>query len=422
MSAEKINKEIKPTALVLAGGGARGAYEAGVLHYILNDLPTKNDVGPRFNLFTGTSIGALNCCFLASAANEPRRISTKLVDYWRSLSLERILRFETPELSSMAGKLWGKKTEAIVRPKMDSTDWAPHPPIQGIFNTAPLFKEMANNIRWSGIHENINDGCLRGLALCTTEVCTSKSIVFYQKEPTCEYVMSTDPSKESKEVKIHVNHAMASAAIPFLFPSIQINGRCYVDGALRQNTPIYPAIRMGAEKLLVISLAEDPKEASQKARLGCLSNPNPGLMFLLGRMVNAMLTEALDYDLDRLRMFNNLIESGQKIYGDDFLKNINEMTRSYRKAAYRNIDTLLIRPSRGLHDLAIEALQEAPEELNLPGLPGKMLKRFLNSSGFIESQFLSYLMFTPTFIEKLVALGHEDAKKQKKQILEFFAE
>ena len=415
-------KSKSSTALVLAGGGARGAYEAGVIDYVVNNITPGGEGNGGFDIFAGTSVGALNCCYLASMADDPVQGIENLVDYWRTIAMEKVLRFGVRELRRMPNLLMGRGWEKehlhlpVTRPPQ-----APHPPVKGIFDTSPLREQMRGVIPLFRIEENIRSRALRGVAFCATEVCTGKSIVFYDSSNKKDLTVGNDPAKEARKVGIRLEHVMASAAIPFLFPAVQIDGVCYLDGALHQNTPIKPAIWLGADKVMVISLLPKPETTYQEARMGCRRNPFPGAMFLLGRVANVLMLQALDYEISRIEMFNKLIDHGQRAYGDGFLRNMNRVTRDYRSKTFRPIRTVHIRPSRNLNDLAVEALREAPEELTMPGLPWKAVQRFLKSGYFLESEFLSYLMFTPTYARKLLDLGYKDGRDQDAKLRAFFA-
>ncbi|MBF0452919.1 MAG: patatin-like phospholipase family protein [Candidatus Magnetomorum sp.] len=422
MTSEHIKKNLDiSTALVLSGGGARGAYEAGVIKYILDALPETNQIKPFFNIFSGTSIGALNSCFLASFADQPALSAKGLIDYWHSITIDKIIHFKYKELFSLFNIIVGRPTHHDLLHMLKRPKNSPHPPIGGIFNSTPLFNEMHKAISWERIQECFSNNSLKGISLCATEVCTGNSVIFFQNNTEKKDILGKNYSKEAKYVKINLKHAMASSAIPMIFPAVQINGTCYTDGSLRQNTPVYPALRLGANKMLVISLSQDPEIEFCIARRGCRKNPNPGMLFLLGKILNVLITDALDDELKRIELFNNIIKSGEKIYGDEFLDNINQATRAHRHADYRVIETYLIRPSQNLHQIAVDSLREAPEELNFPGLPGKLLKKLFQSNLFIDSELLSFLMFTPTYINKLIALGYKDASNHEKGLVQFFS-
>jgi len=416
-------KQEKSAALVLSGGGARGAYEAGVLRYIFETMLRRHGAEPRFEIFTGTSAGALNACYLASNADEPEEAVRNLVDYWQGLTMEKVLRLGLKELKAAPGLLFGAGREAALAayPRKRPAA-APHPPVGGIFDTSPLQEGMRAAIPCSRMDALLEKGVLKGIALCATEVCTGKSIIFYDTYEEDRFKAGYDPSREPRKVRICVEHAMASAAIPFLFPAVQVDSVCYLDGALRQNTPLDPAIRLGAGRILVISLDQEPEIAYQKARSGCRRNPYPGALFLLGRVVSALMTQRLDYDLKRIEMVNGLIDAGTKIYGERFAEELNGASSDFRKSEYRTIRTCHIRPSKDPMTLAVEAFRESPGEITLPGLPKKIGRKLLTSEAFMESEFLSYLMFIPSYIQKLVDLGHEDAERRRDDLLAFFGD
>lgn len=413
----KVNKS---TALVLAGGGSRGAYEAGVIKYILEEIPKVSKTQTFFNIFSGTSIGALNSCFLASFADKPGTAAKGLIDYWQSIKIDHIIHFGFKELFNLFNTLVGRPGNNSYLNIYKRPTNAPHPPIAGIFDSSPLFEQMRTGISWERIQSCFDNGSLKGLSLCATEVCTGKSTIFFQNNTQKKDIYSNDHSKEARFVKIQLEHAMASSAIPLIFPAVQVNGTCYTDGSLRQNTPIYPAMRLGADKMLVIALSQDPEIEFRTARKGCRRNPNPGMLFLLGKVFNVLIADALDYELKRIEMFNTIITSGEQIYGSDFLDNINQLTKGYRNANYRVIDTCMIRPSQNLHQIAVDCIREVPDEINFPGVPGKILKRLFLSNIFIDSELLSFLLFTPTYINALIDLGFKDASKHEEQLIQFF--
>jgi NTE family protein len=415
-----MHKSEKSIALVLAGGGARGAYEAGVIKYILEEIPKISETQTFFNIFSGTSIGALNSCFLASHADNPARAAKELINYWQSITIDKIIHFGYKELFNLFNTLVGRSEKESHMHMHKREFHAPHPPIAGIFDSAPLFEQMKQAIPWDRIQSCFANNSLKGISLCATEVCTGKSTIFFQNNTHKKNIYGTDHSKEARYVKINLEHAMASSAIPLIFPAVQVKGTCYTDGSLRQNTPIYPAMRLGADKMLVIALSQDPEIEFCTARRGCRRNPNPGMLFLLGKVLNVLITDALDYELKRVEMFNNIITSGEKIYGDDFLDHINLLTRGYRNADYRLIETYMIRPSQSLHHLAVDCIRKVPDEICFSGIPGKLLTRLFHSNLFVDSELLSFLLFTPTYINRLIDLGFQDASKHEKNLIQFF--
>ncbi len=413
----------RPTALVLAGGGARGAYEAGVVQYVLDELPRSAGVAARFDLFAGTSVGALNASFLGATSDRPGWAARRLAEYWHDLSMERVVRFgarETVALSQLLlGRRWGQRDLLTSEPRPPS---GTHPPVAGVFDTTPLRREMRESIPWEQLQRNLLDGTTRGVALCATEVCSGKAVVFHQTCGDAGYVPPGDPTVEAVPVALSVEHAMASAAIPFVFPSVQVKGVCYVDGALHQNAPLMPAIRMGAGRVLVISLCQDPAVRFRRGRRSCRRNPYPGAIFLLGRVLGAFLDHALDRDMARIQRVNRLTDELRAVPEPQQHAVMERVAGAFRNTGYRRIEALHIRPSRDLNELAMEAIREAPGELRLPGATGRAVERILLSPAFIEAELTSYVLFTATYARKLLALGRADAEARRDELVAFFAE
>jgi NTE family protein len=406
------------TALVLAGGGAFAAYEAGVLRYVLDTLPRELGRQPHVDIFAGTSAGALNVSFLAANADDLGGAARRLAEFWRQLRVDRLLAFGLRELGAAARLLAGPPARApreAQRPPL-----APHRPVAGLLDTSPLRQTMAGLIPFDRLQANFRDGRLRGVALCATEICTGTSTIFYQTGAGTEMREGRDPNKRSRRVRLGLSHALASAAIPFVFPAVQIEGICYADGALRQNTPLNPALRLGAERVLVVSLTPRPAVARRLARLGCRRNAYPGATFLLGRTITILMSQSLDYELGRVGMYNRLIDGGAELYGEGFVDSLNAILGEHRNATFRAVRTWHVRPSQSLTQLALEALHRAPGELRLGGALGGLVGRALASAALAEADLTGYLLFTPTFTSMLVDLGYEDARAQRSELTRLF--
>src|SRR5262249_12733554 len=149
-------------------------------------------------------------------------------------------------------------------------------------------------------------------------------------------------------------HALASAAIPLIFPAIEIAGSFFCDGSLRLNTPLSPALRLGADRVLVIGLHHPRPKGDPRPEVSETSVGSPA--FLAGKVLNALLLDRIDYDADRLRLFNAILEEGRRVYGEEFLERINRPIVESRGTGYRIVRDLFIRPSRDLGVLASECL------------------------------------------------------------------
>lgn len=409
------------TAIVLAGGGAFAAYEAGVLLYLLDEFPRETGLEPRFDVFAGTSAGAINVSFLGAGADDLGDAARRLADFWRRITLDEIVRLGYRETRALGRLLLGPTEERARAEQPPRPLRGPHEPVAGLFDTTPMRERLERLVPWDRLQEHLRSGLVRAVALCATEVCTGTSMVFYQTAPGVEFKVGRDPNKEVRQVTIGVEHALASSAIPFLFPAVQVDGICYTDGALRQNTPLNPALRLGARRVVVVSLTERPGEARPHARLGCRRNPYPGALFLLGRTVPILMTQSLDYELKRIEMYNQLIAGGCAEYGDGFLATFNRILTPSRNADYRTVRTCHVRPSTNLSARARRLAREAPGELRLPGLAGKLLARALTSAALADSDLSGYLMFAPPFTGALVDLGFRDAQAQREELRDLFA-
>ncbi len=412
----------RSTALVLAGGGARGAYEAGVLAFVLGELRRRSRRSPSFDLFAGTSVGGLHCCFLAARAKAPEQGAQELLDYWHSLEIGRVLRFGPSELLNIGRLFLGPRfgLEGLWPPRRREAPQH-HAPVAGIFDVSPLRHDMARLVPWEELDHNLNAGVVQGVALCATEVCSGKATVFHQLAPGGRFRSPTCSSTLALPVRLRVEHAMASAAMPFVFPAEQVDGVCYVDGGLRRNTPLGPSLRMGAERVLVVSLQQAPEHELRRARLGCRSNPYPGALFLLGRLVGALMNEALEDEIRRTETLSQVLESGAATAGPQCLTELNDARRAAGQQDLRAVETLLLRPSRSLEELALECAEAAPDELRLPGATGQALRRLLQSRAFLDSDLLGFVLFTPTYIRRLIELGYSDAEARSDELAAFFS-
>jgi NTE family protein len=214
-------------------------------------------------------------------------------------------------------------------------------------------------------------------------------------------------------------HALASAAIPILFPAINLHGAYYCDGGLRQNTPLSPALRLGANRVLVISLSSGkggdvpmPQEGTQE--------PYPGPFLLLGKVLNALMLDHLDYDLGRLHGLNQLLRDGTAAFGPQFVEHLAQTTELMRGASYREVIPTVIRPSRDLGEIANEWVQMGASGLS--GLAGFILRQIAQSDRNNHSDLLSYLCFDGRLAESLIQLGMADADAMRERLIAFFSE
>jgi NTE family protein len=396
--------------LVLSGGGARGAYEAGVIRYLREELPRSLGRHAPLDILSGTSVGAITACFLAASMQTPDTQGAELCGMWSQLALEQVYKVEGEDLWTLTRKMWRAATNEPVRPE----GWR----LYDILHPEPLEELVRARAVWPNITENLESGHLQALAVTATQISTGKAVTFVQRKEGGVPPWSRDPANVARPAVIGPDHALASAAIPMLFRAVRLDEGYFCDGSLRQNTPLSPALRLGAEKVLIISLKHKNGE-EQPARL----TSYPTTPLLMGKVLNALLLDHTDYDLDRLRRFNHLLEAGELAFGKDFVPKMNEAVREMRGQPYRHVEDLVLRPSRDIAKIAsTHARKNRLRSATQASLPTKLLHRIAQSQLVTEADLASYLLFDGDYAKDLIALAMEDAHAQREALLRFFGE
>src|SRR4029079_4664364 len=208
----------------------------------------------------------------------------------------------------------------------------------GIVNTGKLERVVRRLIPWGQITNNNRRGLFESLSVTATDIGSGKSVVFVQRAGGPLRKWRQDPFVRAQFVTMGCEHALASAALPILFPAVAVGDRFFCDGGLRQNTPLSPALRLGADKVLVIGLRQQPPEIPGQDEE---SMPYPGAAFLVGKILNAFLLDHIDYDLDRLRRFNAVIRAVREAAGPEDGARFDEVVTKMRGAPYRVVDELM---------------------------------------------------------------------------------
>lgn len=403
-------------AVVLSGGGARGAYEAGVLSWVLDDLPDLLGRQPRISIVTGTSVGAIHACFLASLG-DARGGGARLAALWRSLSLTGVYRLGISDVVRAPLWLLGQLGGASIRTGRDVGLRLP-----GLFDTGPLEEIVTREIDWARIHGNIQSGTLDALAVTATEIATGRSVVFLDNRDHKAPSWPADPFVIARPTRIGRDHALASAAIPVLFAPLRIDGAFYCDGGLRLNTPLSPALRLGADRVLVIGLRHRrPTYIEDRlARHREVSYLNPA--FLAGKILNALLLDRIENDIDQLRLMNDVLRSGEAEYGADFLARLNTHVEEHGHPPMRTVDNCFIHPSEDLGEIAGKVLVAREGERDLTERLASYAMRAAARGAFPDKDLLSYLLFDRAYTERLVELGRTDAAAAKDDLLRLFGD
>lgn len=405
-----------PIALVLSGGGARGAYEAGVLSYLFEDFPARLGRPVHFEIVTGTSVGAVHACYIAAAQQEPGA-GMRLLDIWRSLSLDRVFAVGAIDLIRVPWQLLGF---GGIRPALPAAGSVPER-LPGLFDTAWLESIVLESIAWTSLRRNLTEGTVHALAIAATEIATGRSIVFVDKHGDTDIDWAGDRFVIPRATEIGPAHALASAAIPLVFPAVRIDRTYYCDGGLRLNTPLSPALRLGAERVLVIGLRY-PRPAEEEDRIARRREANVMQpTYLFGKALNALLLDRVEYDVDRMRLFNAILDAGVRAYGPEFLVRINEPILALRKTPYRIIRDCMLRPSKDLGVLAAECLRHQTRSRGLRDWLSRNVVRFAGHGALGEADLLSYLFFDRCYADHLIELGRHDAAQAADELVAFFS-
>jgi len=402
-------------AIVLSGGGARGAYEAGALQFILDELPKRTGVKPHFDIVCGTSVGAIHAAFIAATADLTEGRGPRLVKIWEHLHVDEVFRFTSRDLLSIPRKLLGMRKVA-----QQLRDGRRPDRLFGLLDTGPLEQLVLDSIPWPGIRKNVKAGLVSAVCIATTQLATGRAVVFCEKNGEPLPSWGSHENIRMQPIRLSPVHALASAAIPLLFPAVRVGSRYYADGGLRLNTPLAPAVRLGANRVMVISLSKGVpptvNETLAQQRTAGFGNP----MFLFGKVLNALMLSPVETDLARLHLINNVIHSGEEAYGDDFLERINEVGSKYDHRPIQHIDDLVIRPSQDLGVVAAELVSGVSGEIELNAFLNMFIRASDSGGQIREADLLSYLLFDRAFTMPLTELGYRDAEDQTDALARFF--
>ena len=369
-------------ALVLGGGVARSAYQAGYLRYIGKRIPDL-----RFSILCGTSAGAINAVHLARYRGTLADASKDLKKLWSELTVDQVFEASTWSLAKMVSR-WGMK--------LLSGGSTLAPTARGLVDTQPLRRYLTRqtgclkNGKIPGIEENILRGHLDSLAITTTDYDSGRSVTWIHGNNTHEWQRTY---RSGIETKIRLDHIMASCAIPLVFPAIKVEGCWHGDGGVRLTTPLSPAMHLGADKILAISTRYLPNGV-----LPPLSTEGtyPPPAQVAGVLMNAIFLDAMDFDASNVERFNQLL---LKLPEED-------------RMGLRPVDMFTARPSEDPGELA------GHFEPQLPG-PFRFMERGLGTQESSSSDLLSLLMFQPEYVEALIEMGERDARERADELIPF---
>ncbi|MDI9243873.1 patatin-like phospholipase family protein [Marinobacter sp. CHS3-4] len=370
------------TGVILTGGGARAAYQVGVLRAISDMYP---DWQHPFNVIIGTSAGAINAMAIAGSRGLFRHNIDHLDSIWSELTMDQIFRSGSyslvRSLTSVARKFVSRPIESGPTSLLDNT---------------PLQELLKREINLDNVRDHIREGSIDAVGLNACGYSTGQNICFFE---AAEGLGGWSVGQRAgTRTELTLDHIMASSAIPTLFPPVRINREFFGDGATRQMAHISPALRLGARKVLVVGVsANEMSPVKRPAQPGM-----PTMSQVLGHVFNGIFLDTLDYDIDRSRMINQLLAlippERLKASGLDL----------------NPVDILEISPSEPIDEIAMKYLD---------GLP-LILRRLAGASeidGDASASLASFLLFDPRFCKDLISLGYRDGQHHARQIGRFFA-
>ncbi len=406
--------ESQKTGIVLSGGGMRGAYEAGVVSGIMRALGRRRSDPALFQIFTGSSVGAINAAYLAANADRGDHGINDLLDSWRSMRIEEQMKVRPLGLIPMPRKYRRRLAKRF----------GPESMRRGLLDSRALQDLVTSTINFDRLHQNTRSGLVHALVVTALQVASGKTTMFAELAPNARFRPSQDSRRIPSRGPIGAEHVLASAAIPLLFPTRRIGKHFYCDGSLRFNTPIAPAIRAGANRLVVITLIHEERDTaehdtlSQRVSHGPPREEDPNPVFLTGKLLDALLLDPVDYDLHVLERFNKLAEVLERSLPPHELKKIDEIMIESRGVPYRRLPTMVFRPSRDLGSVAGDAVRKL-QKRDVGPILRKILDWAMRESGE-EADWASFLLFDGLLAERMIELGRQDAMERSIEIQEFF--
>jgi NTE family protein len=357
--------------LVLTGGGARSAYQVGVLKGIAELLPR----GARcpFPVITGTSAGAVSAVALATDAAHFKRAVAAIERVWRDFRVHQV--FKADAVSML-------RSGMHLMLALATGGWLVHPP-HSLFDNTPLWDLLGAHLKFDGIPRGLYKGHLQAIGVCATSYAAADSVTFYASSPEIDPWQRA--FRKGARTQLTLDHLMASLAIPFLFRPILLQGQYYGDGAMRQTSPLSPAIHLGASRLLIIGV----ESAAPMPATGAAVPLEPTFGQMFGFMLDSLFMDQIHVDVERVNRYN-----------------------SY--SGLRPIQSLVMTPSQDLTEIARRHRHELPRSL-------RALLRTMGASNTGGTQLLSYLLFERGFTRELIMLGMKDARARADELRTFLA-
>ncbi len=366
--------------LMLTGGGARNAYQIGVLRAIAEHLP--EGAPSPFRVISGTSAGAINAGGLAAGAKNFKQSVQDLEHVWANLNIDKV--YHTDQVSSMraaAATVW-----QLVRAR-ELTDQP-----RSILNNQPLSQLLQKHVDFDSFQQNIDEGWIDAVTFNTSSYTSGKSISYFMGHKGIDEWSL--PRRKGVRAKLTVQHMMASSAIPMVFPAVRIDNDYQGDGAMRQTSPLSPLLAMGANRLLVIGVSNSSTESDAP---NTIERPYPSPGQIAGFLFESLFLESLDADLERLEHYNAL------------LRNVPGRHVQLDGSVIQPVDQVVITPSVDVREIVSRHMHRFPKSM-------RVVLRVLGAHKPEGRQISSYLLFESSFCQELMELGYSDGKNQMSAI------
>jgi NTE family protein len=372
------------TALILSGGGARAAYQVGALRALAKLMPRGRAL--PFPILCGTSAGAINAATLAVHADDFRRGVARLTQWWRRVRPHDVYRADLSTLSRH-GMRW--LADVVTgRPGPDEA--------ASMLDNAPLGHLLHGAIDFASLDARIREGTLHALAINATSYSTGYATTFFAASDSAAPWRRT--RREGRRAKLSVDHLLASTAIPFVFPAVRLDDDWYMDGSVRQQTPLSPALHLGARRVLVLAVGQFAGQRAPSA-----SPPGyPSFAQTAGHALSTIFLDNLGADLERLHQLNRLAS----VCTPDAI--------ARRGLTLGHVDAFVLAPSHDLGEIARLYADRLPAGV-------RYLLRGFGSTRGTGANLTSYLLFEPGFIRALLKLGYDDAMARREELEAFLA-
>ncbi len=373
----------KKSGLVLSGGGARGAYQAGVL-VAAYEIAQSSGVPLKFDFLSGVSAGAINASSLASNSNDYKYATESLARLWSEVHFDQVFSTDSMTMGKI-GIQWLKE--------LSLGGIAGTTPGRGLLDTTPLRGLISRNMDYDRVQTNIEQGHIDALCITSIDYAKSATTSFVQSNG---HLGSWDKGRKRSEYSpITTEHIMASAAIPLIFPPIKVNERYFGDGAVRNHAPCSPVIYLGAEKLMVIGVRLQGSTAYD-LHAGS-TDTAPSLARVINTILNGVLLDAVEQDIEKLRRLNEYASA--------------ITPEQQKKVSLRPLDFLFISPSEDIGEMAVQKAAKLP----------RIIRYLMKGLGSMQdaSEIISYLMFDPTFCSDLIEIGRKDGYAHKEELIKF---